>query len=153
MMLMSDDRSRTLDQHRITRRAFLRATAGTLGIASVGLISACNGSGSASGDDELVIEMTDEMVFEPDPVSIPAGSTVIFRNVSGGFVHTATCDPDLAGDPEHVALPSGAAPWDSGNVQPGESWSTRLETPGEYRYVCLPHELAGMVGTIVVEAG
>ena len=138
----------------MTRRAFLRAASGTLGLAAVGVLTACGASGTARSDhDEVAVEMTDDMRFDPDPLTVAPGTTIRFENTSKGFVHTATCDPALAADPEVVALPDGAEPWGSGNVAPGESWTVTLDVPGEYRYVCLPHEMAGMAGTIFVEAG
>ncbi len=49
-----------------------------------------------------------------------------------------------------MQLPAGAEPWDSGTVNGGESWSYTFETPGEYTYFCIPHELAGMVASLTV---
>ena len=44
-----------------------------------------------------------------------------------------------------------AAPWDSGFlVDRGATFETTLSVPGVYDYFCLPHEVAGMVGRIVV---
>jgi plastocyanin len=137
----------------LTRRAVLRAASGAVLLVGGGLLAGCGDSGTARNDhDEIAVAMTDEMRFDPDPVTVVAGATIRFENSSARFVHTATCDPALARDPANVALPTGADAWDSGNVAPGESWSITLDIPGEYRYVCLPHELAGMTGTIVVKA-
>ena len=123
------------------------------GLVATGALAGCGDPGTARNDhNEITVAMTDEMRFDPDPVTVVTGTTVRFENTSERFVHTATCDPDLAGDPSHVAMPGGAAAWDSGNIAPRESWSVTLRVPGEYRYVCLPHELGGMLGTIVVEA-
>jgi plastocyanin len=36
-------------------------------------------------------------------------------------------------------------------LQPGDSYSHTFTTPGEYRYICIPHVLSGMRGTITVE--
>lgn len=95
--------------------------------------------------------MNDEMQFEPESVTISVRTTVRFENVGGRMVHTATCDPALATGRGNMLLPDGAAAWDSGNIEPGATWRHRFDDPGEYRYVCLPHELASMIGTIVVE--
>jgi hypothetical protein len=35
---------------------------------------------------------------------------------------------------------------------PGESFSVTFDTPGVYDYFCVPHEQAGMVGRIIVDA-
>nr|MBA3416896.1 halocyanin [Chloroflexia bacterium] len=36
-------------------------------------------------------------------------------------------------------------------IRGGGRWSYQFNLPGEYRYCCVPHELAGMVATVVVE--
>ena len=77
------------------------------------------------------------------------GQTVEWRNTSF-FTHTATCDPAKAEDPRHVELPAGARTFDSGRIPPGEIWRHSFAAPGTYRYVCLPHEEDGMLGTVVV---
>jgi plastocyanin len=137
----------------LTRRAVLRAASGAALLAGGGLLAGCGDPGTARNDhDEITVAMTDDMRFDPDPVTVRSGTTIRFENTSARLVHTATCDPALAGDPANVALPGGADAWSSGNVAPEASWAVTLDVPGEYRYVCLPHELAGMIGTIVVEA-
>ena len=52
--------------------------------------------------------------------------------------------------PEYAQLPDGAEPWDSGMLQPGESFSHTFPVPGTYRYFCTPHAASGMLGTIEV---
>ncbi len=68
--------------------------------------------------------------------------------------HTATDDPakNPVADqfPEYSVLPDGADPWDSGILQPGESFSYTFTVPGTYSYFCLPHVLSGMLGTVEV---
>ncbi len=148
---MRYDRPLKSYRQRFTRRTLLRCAAGAIGITSAGILAGCGWLGSGSGENDIVVEMNDDMLFDPHPVTISVGTQVTFTNVSTGFVHTATCDPALDTDDALILLPDGAEPWDSGNVQPGASWAWRFETPGEYRYVCVPHVMAGMIGTIVVE--
>jgi plastocyanin len=133
----------------------LRLAAGVVGTSAIGVLTGCGLAGSAgSGESaDVVVKMNDEMQFGPQLVTIPLGTTVRFENVGKRMVHTATCDPDLVDNADNVRLPEGAQAWDSGNVEPGSIWRHQFEEPGEYRYVCLPHELAGMIGTIVVEDG
>ena len=132
-------------KQRWSRRG-LQRKAGGLGIAvSSVFLSACVGRSSSAP----TIEMSEKMTFIPDRLTVRVGATVKWRNQSD-FVHTATADPGKAHDPSLVELPSGAAPWDSGNFSRGQSWEYRFEVAGTYRYVCLPHEQAGMVGTIIV---
>lgn len=126
---------------RSTRRAFLRALAVSWAAAGVGL--------AACGGGSRTIEMRGSSRFEPGQLSITAGELVTWRNTST-IDHTATGDPTLARDTNNVRLAPGAAPWDSGTIAPGTSWSRRFDIRGEYRYFCQPHELAGMIGTIVV---
>ena len=94
--------------------------------------------------------MNDQLKFVPDQLTISVGDTVTWRVV--GFVpHTSTCDPSKAMNPdEHVKLPSGAEPWDSGNLNQGQEFSHTFTVAGEYTYFCIPHEAAGMIGHITV---
>lgn len=97
-----------------------------------------------------VVEMNNRLQFLPDTVRVRAGKTVVWRNTSD-IVHTVTADPSLAARPDNVRLPSGAQPFDSGDLVPGAEFRRRFDVAGEYRYVCLPHELAGMIGVVIVE--
>ena len=65
--------------------------------------------------------------------------------------HTVTNDPTLVLIPENAALPKGAVAFDSGWVLEGEPFRYTFTAPGVYRYVCLPHERAGMKGVVVVD--
>lgn len=110
-----------------------------------------SGAGAALAQDAAaVVEMTGDLTFNPQTVTISAGNTVEWRNTSG-MPHTATGDPGKAADPANVVLPEGAEPFDSGMLSQGESYSHTFEVPGRYQYVCLPHEAAGMIGEIIVE--
>lgn len=88
--------------------------------------------------------------FNPVSVRIRTGETVQWRNTSI-IDHTVTADPSLAADPRNVVLPDGAAAFHSGNIPAGQVWSHTFTVPGTYRYVCLPHENKGMIGTVMVE--
>ncbi len=104
----------------------------------------------APSGDTVVVTMTNTLRFEPDPVRVRAGQTVVWRNTSQ-VIHTVTADPDRAARPENVRLPEGAATFDSGDLRPGDVYRRTFTVPGEYGYICVPHELAGMVGRIIVE--
>lgn len=107
-------------------------------------------SGSATDTVAVEVGMTNRLVFEPETVTIRVGQSV--RWVNGSDVdHTVTADPTQARRAESVALPRGAATFDSGNMRPGDTFTHRFDVAGTYRYFCVPHELAGMVGTVVVE--
>jgi plastocyanin len=60
-------------------------------------------------------------------------------------------DKSKAADPSIVSLPPGVAGFDSGLIAEGDSFSRKFDKPGTYRYFCIPHEGAGMTGTVVVQ--
>jgi plastocyanin len=99
--------------------------------------------------EAVVVEMTNALRYVPSAIKIAVGQTVKWRNVSH-FTHTVTCDPSLASDPRDVQLPEGAEPFNSGVMRPGAAFGYTFKTPGLYRYFCIPHEYAGMVGTVEV---
>ena len=103
-----------------------------------------------AGRSATTVEMTAALNYSPETVTIQAGETVRWTNTSE-VVHTVTADPGAAADPSHVRLPEGASPFDSGNIGPGDSYTHTFDVPGTYRYFCIPHEMQGMVGTVVVE--
>jgi plastocyanin len=89
------------------------------------------------------------VTFTPATIRIRPGQTVQWRNTSI-MTHTVTADPRLAANAANVQLPQGAPTFHSGTVRAGQVWSYTFTVPGIYRYVCLPHERQGMVGTVVV---
>jgi plastocyanin len=105
-------------------------------------------SSDASGAP--VVEMTDALQFDPAKIAVSAGERVQWRNV-GQIAHTVTTDPSKVADPDGVGVPDGVRPWDSGLLGADETFSRTFKKPGTYRYVCIPHEGARMVGTVVVE--
>jgi plastocyanin len=127
---------------RRSRRSLLRLATGA-GVLTM-IATACGGS------SEKTVEINDELVFQPTKMTVKVGESVTWRNTGKGMVHTATCDPTKVGNPNHVARPDGADPWDSGLIQRDKSWIHVFTIAGEYRYCCIPHESAGMIGTIVV---
>ena len=106
-------------------------------------------SPAAAGDH--VVEMTDQLRFDPDHLTIRVGDTVTWVTV-GVMPHTSTCDPEKANNPEeHVQLPEGAETWDSGLLGRGEEFQHTFEVAGAYTYFCIPHEANGMVASLTVE--
>ncbi len=87
--------------------------------------------------------------FDPEEITVPAGTTVEWRNTSP-VAHTVTADPDRVRDPAHVELPAGAERFDSGRLPAGQVFRHTFTVPGTYRYVCVPHESEGMLGTVIV---
>ena len=109
---------------------------------------------AAEGDAQpaATVEMTTDLKYVPANVTIRAGETIEWVNTSP-LTHTVTADPEKAAQPEeHVALPEGAEPFGSGRMAPQEEFRHTFTVPGTYRYVCIPHEMSGMVGTVEVQA-
>ena len=72
------------------------------------------------------------------------------RWVNEANVHTSTAYHP-ANDGHSLRIPTAAEPWDSGYlVEPGDQFEIILTVPGVYDYFCTPHEMAGMVGRIIV---
>jgi plastocyanin len=85
--------------------------------------------------------------FDPIGLRVTPGTTV--RWVLDANVHSATAYHPSNGFASRI--PAGAEPWDSGILtEPGQVFARRLEIAGVYDYYCIPHEMAGMVGRIVV---
>lgn len=119
-------------------------------VAAAILLAAVAVSGCADEAGPVVVTMDNMLKFIPAQVTIASGATVAWRNTSL-LVHTVTADPDKAARPESTALPEDAAPFDSGDIVPDGTFSHRFTVPGTYRYFCIPHEGAAMIGTVVVE--
>ncbi len=96
------------------------------------------------------VDMTDALKFEPQEITVSVGDRVEWRN-TGNIAHTVTTDPSKVADPNGVSVPSGVKPWDSGLLGADETFSRTFKKPGTYQYVCIPHEGARMVGTVIVE--
>jgi plastocyanin len=87
--------------------------------------------------------------YEPAVLTIKVGQTVEWKNV-GNSVHHASSDPSTAVNPAEVSNPPGVKPFDSGFLQPGQSFTYTFTVPGTYKYICAPHETSGMLGEVVV---
>ena len=99
----------------------------------------------------IVIKMSDKAPFyAPEKVSIKAGESVRWVN-DGETVHSVSTASANAQNPKDASIPRGAVAFDSGFIPPGGDYSYKFIVPGTYRYFCLPHENAGMVGVIVVK--
>jgi plastocyanin len=90
------------------------------------------------------------MAFAPTTITVRVGDTVRWDNTSD-TVHTVTADAGQAADPASVALPAGSEAFDSGFMQPGDSFSHTFGVAGTYTYFCIPHEGAGMIAQVIVE--
>jgi plastocyanin len=93
-------------------------------------------SGSAKAPEEIVeISEPAELTawsFAPASISVSAGTTVVWKN-TGRETHSVTSQDQL---------------FDSKLLDPGKGWSYTFDTPGVYRYFCVPHPW--MKGTVIV---
>jgi plastocyanin len=107
-----------------------------------------------AGRVEIKLVQTPEgrTYFDPVGVHIAPGDTVRWVQVSGFHSITAY---HPANDNHELRMPPAAQPWDS-DILLGQSPNANgtfervFSVPGVYDYFCKPHELAGMVGRIVV---
>jgi plastocyanin len=129
----------------LTRRGFL--TAG--GLALAGLAAARPPDGSAPVRIHMMSDPLGTTVwFDPIGIHIEPGQTVRWVVLSN--VHTTTAYHPR-NDLHSLRIPERAEPWDSGFlVNPGSHFDVTFSVAGVYDYFCTPHEVAGMVGRIVV---
>ena len=135
------------------RRQFLR-TAGAVGAAAAATAPASaqeddDAEDDAADDEEQAVAGGTETVivgpdgdfsYDPSPLEIPPGTTVVFEWDSPNHNVNPTEQPedaDWEGRPEIVD-----DPYTYEDTFPGE---------GEYEYVCDPHVAGGMIGEIVVD--
>lgn len=87
--------------------------------------------------------------FSPQGVAVRPGTTIRWTNRDPGNSHTSTAYGPGDYDRQR-RIPGDAELWDSDYLLPDQSFEVTLTAPGVYDYYCLPHEMAGMVGRIVV---
>ncbi|MFB6354775.1 MAG: plastocyanin/azurin family copper-binding protein [Halobacteriales archaeon] len=154
---------------RYDRRGVLKRIGTVASVAVSGSLAGCgsggggnggdgNGGGNGGGSSGPTVDMTDELVFDPKSITVSVGDTVTWENV-GSIGHTVTAYEDkipqgadyfASGGFDSEQAARDAYP-DQGNIPAGESYQHTFETAGEFGYFCIPHELNGMTGTVVVE--
>ena len=131
----------------LTRRGLIHAGGGVLLGLGCGAIAH-----AADASVEIAMQGRQDgskVWFDPVGILVAPGATVRWTNRDPGNSHTTTAySPELFDRPRRI--PSGARPWNSDLLLPGQSFSVRLDEIGVYDYYCIPHEMAGMVGRIVV---
>jgi nitrite reductase (NO-forming) len=85
-----------------------------------------------------------DRAYDPLTLTIEAGTTVRWTN-EDTVAHTVTSGTSDGS----VGTADGA--FDSGFINPGETWEYTFDDPGEYDYFCAPHPW--MVGVVVVTDG
>ncbi len=89
------------------------------------------GNENVNGDDDFVEVSIDGLAFVPKEITISLGQTVRWTN-NDNVPHTST-----SGDPEDA---DAGALWDSGTIDPGESFTHTFVQVGEFEYYCDFHE-------------
>lgn len=128
-----------------SRRALLRR--GGIALAASTALAGCSGGDAtetADFDGEIVEVGPDaRAVFTPgttDPLRIEAGTSVrwVWRSANHNVVvRDQPSDADWGGEPDIYHT--------------DHTYEYTFEVPGQYHYVCEPHEGMGMVADIVVE--
>ena len=87
----------------------------------------------ARAQDADTVVTIEDLGFSPPAVTVDVGDTVEWRN-HGTRTHTTTSEGN----------------WDSGDLEPGDTFSFTFTTPGTYPYTSLPDE--ELRGTVTVGA-
>jgi len=129
-------------------------------LAAVGTGAAAATPGARAQDATThQVDMTDDLVFDPDELTIAPGDTVVWETV-GRVGHSVTAyEDEIPADAEYFA--SGGFDDESsarsgypaqGDVAEGETYEHTFEVEGTYDYFCIPHESVGMLAELTVSA-
>lgn len=141
----------------VSRREFLRTAGGATG--TVATLAAQTEETAAQ--QQTTIDMTDNLVFDPDETTIAPGTTVTWDNV-GSVGHSVTAyEDEIPEEAEYFASggfdseQAARSAYPDGEVAGGETYQHTFDVEGTYGYFCIPHETAGMVAelTVSVDAG
>ena len=106
-------------------------------LAALAVISALVAAPAVGQDAGPSVKMFSR-TFAPVEVHVAPGTTVTWTNPSD-VEHTVTADDGS---------------FDSGNLEPGDTWSMEFDDPGRYQYFCQQHGEPGMqdmAGVIIVD--
>lgn len=132
---------------------------GALTAATTALTGGAIATDSAAAQGQTVIDMTDDLVFAPDSITVAPGTTVVWENV-GQIPHSVTAyEDEIPAEAEYFASggfeteQDARSAYPEGEIVGGESYQYTFDVEGQYGYFCIPHEGAGMVATLTVAAG
>jgi len=134
------------------RRAFLRA----VGPAAAAGLAGCIGGGTAEGDYDVGMSAK---AFRPVRIAVEPGTTVRWLNTSKQGHSVTAYGEQIPDDADYFASggfdteQAARDNWGSssgGTLYEGDEFTHTFDVLGEYPYFCIPHERAGMVGTVVV---
>lgn len=111
----------------------MRALLAFVALVAVAALSACAGGEPAEPVATSEVDLPPSYKFEPEAITVPAGTTVTWTN-SDNFTHSVRLVDD------------GGAVF---TMAPGESASFTFEEPGLHNYDCSFHA-TDMTGTVLV---
>jgi plastocyanin len=107
---------------------------------------------NGGGENEVIVAPDGDWSFDPEEITVSVGDTVTWYFEAPG--HNVTSHPDASDQNEN---PDDAEPFTSYEGdnhssldEEGTEFEHTFETPGEYTYVCEPHD-GSMIGTVIVE--
>lgn len=145
---MNSKRRSPGDEQRVrqSRRGFLKLLGGAaIGIGAAPIVASCN-----SGPRH-VVAMTSGHQFKPAGLTIKKGTFVSWANI-GSEGYSVVFDPSKENGGRRASIPSGAQPFSSPTIYPGDDWAHRFTTAGRYVYYA-PQYPQEMIGTILVTEG
>jgi plastocyanin len=109
-------------------------------------------------DANHVVDMA-AVAYEPAELTVSKGDTVAWKWAAGEAHSVTAYEEQLPEGAEYWASggfdsqSAAEAGWENGRgaVKSGHSYVHTFETAGSHEYYCIPHEAAGMVGTVIVE--
>lgn len=114
-------------------------------------------SSNSNQNEPERVSMNEAFAFEPETLTISAGTTVRWVNDSD-VGHTVTAYEDRI-PTEALYFASGGFESERtarndvsrGLLATGDTYNHTFDVTGIYEYVCIPHESSGMTGTVTVE--
>ncbi|WP_227354211.1 cupredoxin domain-containing protein [Haladaptatus salinisoli] len=138
----------------MNRRAFLAGVVGATSATVSGCAALTNtGSNAPEGDISM-----GSSSFNPRKFEVKAGETVVWTNTDMRR-HSVTAYQDGIPDGAEYFASGGfdseqaaRKAWQKGRgtIDPNLTFEHTFEVPGSYSYFCIPHEVDGMSGTVVV---
>ena len=121
-------------------------------LAGAAILGGAGAAAAATVEVKLVQTPAGDAYFDPAGIHIAPGDTVRWVQISG--FHSVTAYHPRNGNHE-LRIPESAEPWDSDILladypKRGATFEHVFTVQGVYDYFCKPHEMAGMVGRIVV---
>jgi len=90
---------------------------------------------AARADYGAAVNVTmDSSLYLPSEITVTTGATVTWTQTKANIIHTVTSTDGL---------------WDSGLLNPGDTFSFQFTAAGDYRYYCLLHyQMHGIVHVV-----